>query len=229
MENPTSFNEFYHQLRVRKVPFLAIFAFTIFVTYGVLYAIDFIPEPGVNDTASSTAAVATSTTAQTKDAVGTVHTAELAPAAPVAAEPVKIVFDTLGKSVKVLNPTSDKEADLDKALLSGAVHHPDSADFTKPGNIFILGHSSYLPNVINKNFQSFNGIQKLSWGDTIRVLSTDTEYIYRVEKVFEAKASEVTVPSTPGEARLTLSTCNVFGAKEDRYVVEAVQISHHAL
>ena len=225
METPTSFNEFYHQLHVRKLPFLAVFTITIFITYGFLYAIDFIPEPGVNNTASSTTAVATST--DTKNA--TAVTTPVTPLALVSAEPVKIIFDTLGKTVKVLNPTSAKEADLDQALLSGAVHHPDSADFVNTGNIFILGHSSYLPNVINKNFQSFNGIQKLTWGDTIRVQSVDTEYVYRVEKVYEAKASAVTVPSTPGEARLTLSTCNVFGAKEDRYIVEAVQISHHAL
>lgn len=136
--------------------------------------------------------------------------------------PVRIIFEDLNnKSVPVLNPAASDIASLDAALLKGVVRHPDSADFSEPGNIFILGHSSYLPNVINKNFQAFNGIQKLTWGDTIRVQTADMEYSYRVEEVFEAPASEIFVPATPGEAKLTLATCNVLGAKEDRFVVEA--------
>lgn len=136
--------------------------------------------------------------------------------------PVRIIFEDLNnKEVRVLNPTASDIASLDHALLSGAVRYPESADFSEPGNVFILGHSSYLPNVLNKNFQAFNGIQKLTWGDTIRVQSGDTEYLYRVEEVTEAPASEIFVPDTPGESKLTLATCNVLGAKEDRYVVEA--------
>jgi LPXTG-site transpeptidase (sortase) family protein len=104
------------------------------------------------------------------------------------------------------------------------VRHPDSADFKNVGNIFILGHSSYLPNVVNKSFQAFNGIQKMTWGDKIRLQSADTEYIYRVEKVYKTKASDAVVPPTPGKARLTLATCNSFGSKDDRFVVEAVLI-----
>jgi LPXTG-site transpeptidase (sortase) family protein len=90
--------------------------------------------------------------------------------------------------------------------------------------MFILAHSSYLPTVFNKNFQAFNGIQDLVWGDTIRVRSVDAEYIYSVQKVYQAKASEVAVPATPGKAQLTLATCNSFGSKDDRFVVEATLI-----
>ena len=75
--------------------------------------------------------------------------------------------------------------------------------------------------MLNKSFQAFNGIQKLKWGDTIRLHSGDMEYTYIVEEVFEAPASAVIVPFTPGESRLTLATCNSFGSKEDRFVVEA--------
>jgi LPXTG-site transpeptidase (sortase) family protein len=143
--------------------------------------------------------------------------------------PTRIIIDTLDVDVKVFNPESRDIAELDKALLSGVVRHPDSASFAKAGNMLILGHSSYLPNVMNKNFQAFNGIQKMTWGDKIRVQSEGKEYIYRVQKVYQAKASEITVPFTPGKAMLTLATCNSFGSKEDRFIVEAVLIDQKEL
>lgn len=149
--------------------------------------------------------------------------------APSNSLPRTIIFDTLDKSVAVLNPTSRSIPDLDAALLNGVVRHPDSADYREPGNVFILGHSSYLPNVLNKNFQAFNGIQKLAWGDTIRVQTDEREYTYFVTNVYQAKASEVVVPNTPGKANLTLATCNSFGSMDDRFIVEAKLVEDRLL
>lgn len=212
-----TFNQLFNLLYARKVPFLVTFFVVVFLTYMVLFIIDFIPEPVEEEKDT----LVTETIEQI-DQVEEV-TVEPAVEAPVvvSAYPEKIIFDTLDKEVVVSNPDSREVADLDHALLSGAVRHPDSADFKENGNMFILAHSSYLPNVMNKNFQAFNGIQKLTWGDKIRVQSADTEYVYRVDKVYEAKASEVFVPDTPGQSRLTLATCNSFGSKDDRFMVEA--------
>ncbi len=219
MQDPHSFDDLYRQLRLRKVPFLVVFFLTVMVTYLALVVIDFIPE-----------APAETATEEVAAEIGEVEVAETEPEAPVVeAYPVRITIDKLDREVAVLNPESRNIADLDAALLDGVVRHPDSADFTKDGNILILGHSSYLPNVLNKNFQAFNGLQTLTWGDKIRLTSADTEYVYRVEKVYEAKASEVFVPETPGEARLTLATCDSFGAKDDRFIVEAVLIDKKVL
>ena len=144
--------------------------------------------------------------------------------------PVSITFESLGnRTVPVRNPASRTIAALDNALLSGAVRHPDSADLKNTGNIFILGHSSYLPNVLNKNFQAFNGLQNMTWGDVIRVRSADTEYVYQVDRVYKAKASEVSVPVNTGKAKLTLATCNSFASKDDRFIVEASLVSTRAL
>ncbi len=216
MKTATSFNELYAQFKLRKVPFFIVFFVVVTATYAVLYTIDFIPEPPAPQESEETS----STLAATADE------GEVVADEPVAyPEPIKIIFDSLDeREVLVLNPASREIADLDAALLEGVVRHPDSADFEDEGNIFILGHSSYLPNVMNGNFQAFNGIQKLTWGDRIRLQSKDTEYVYRVEKVYEATASEAVVPFTPGEARLTLATCDSFGSKDDRFIVEAVLI-----
>jgi len=144
--------------------------------------------------------------------------------------PSRIIFDTLdNRTVTVLNPNARSIEALDTALLSGVVRHPDSADFERTGTIFLFGHSSYLPNVMNKNFQAFNGIQKLTWGDTIRLHSSDTEYVYRVDRVYEASANDAEVKIEAGKAKLTLVTCDSFGAKSDRFVVEATLIRENAL
>lgn len=143
--------------------------------------------------------------------------------------PEMIIFDTLGKEIPIINPRDTSVAVLDNALLSGVVRHPESADFLNTGTIFLLGHSSYLPVVHNKNFQAFNGIQDLEWGDTIRLRSADSEYVYTIDRVYEAQASDAMVPIEYGTPTLTLATCNSFGTKDDRYIVEASLVSKHKL
>lgn len=192
-----------------KVVFFFVAVGIITITLGFFALIDFLPEKPGEETATEE----TTPEPESDDIVE----------APVSSEalPVKIIIDALDREVDVLNPTANTVEALDAALLSGVVRHPDSADFVNEGTIFLLGHSSYLPNVMNKNFQAFNGLQKLQWGDVIRLQSADLEYVYSVEKVYEVKASEAEVPLQFDEARLIIATCNSFGTKDDRFVVEA--------
>lgn len=210
-------DKLYSEVKTYKVPFLVVFFAVVFLTYLVLVIVDFIPEP-----------VKAASQGEVLEKEELLETEKIEPVEEetVSSEPypTKIIFDSLDKEVAVLNPESEDIAELDNALLSGAVRHPASADLSTKGNVFILGHSSYLPNVLNKNFQAFNGIQDLVWGDTIRLQTSDAEYVYRVQKVYKAKASEVFVPETPGKAQLTLATCNSFGSKDDRFMVEATLI-----
>ena len=211
---------FFDALWVKKVPFLVVFFVIFTLTYGILFAVDFLPEP---KTSTPAKAVATSTPATTTQEVK-----ETAPVA-MAEEPVSLSIPSLDRVVPVLNPDTRDVVALDAQLLKGVVRHPDGALLGEEGNVVILGHSSYLPNVMNKNFQALNGIQKLKWGDTITLESDGTEYTYRVEKVYQAKASGVTIPTEVSGKRLTLVTCNSFGAKEDRFIVEAKLLSEKAL
>ncbi len=232
-----TFWDVYEQIKRQKLAFFGVFFGTVLFTYFVLFVVDFIPEP-VEKSSDSAVTIVDELVAGVSDTVveAVAEVRERAPLAVIepeskaevldaAALPTKIIFDSLGgREVVVKNPTSRAVADLDAALLGGVVRHPDSADFKNTGNILILGHSSYLPNVLNKNFQAFNGIQKLSWGDTVRVQSIDTEYIYRVDRVYEAKASEVTVPMSDDKAKLTLATCDSFGSTDDRFILEATLV-----
>ncbi len=194
------------------------------LTLSFLTWIDLIPEPKIavevpeTTTEVSTEAEAVST--ESEEVVSTVAPTDvMAAAAPVF--PDTIIIDSIDRTVSVLNPTSREVSDLDAALLYGVVRHPDSATLEQTGTVFLLGHSSYLPNVMNKNFQAFNGIQSLKFGDTIRVQAGEEEYVYRVDRVYRAKADEVTVPIAGEVKRLVLATCNSFGKVDDRYIVEA--------
>lgn len=219
MQNETHTSVQYASPLEQKITFFFVMVGVIALTYGVLFAVDFLPEkPGgtLNATSTATSTLATSSAPNTQNAVAN-------------ALPVKIIFDSLNREVAISNPESDDVAVLDAGLLKGVVRHPDSADFEKTGTIFLLGHSSHLPVVHNKNFQAFNDIEKLGWGDTIRLQSKDTEYVYRVDKTYQAKASTGEIPIQFNTPRLVLVTCNSFGTKEDRYVVEAYLIDTQPL
>lgn len=219
----------------RKWEFVCTFFVVFTLTYALLFALDWLPEAPATDESERGVAVAAASTTAAVTATDTSDRSldDTSEAEDSAAKrddlPATITIDALDRTIPVRNPTSRTIADLDEALLTGVVRHPDSATLTDDGNVFILGHSSYLPNVLNRNFQAFNGIQNLAWGDTIRLTSADTEYVYRVEKVYQAKASALTVPVVGTGSMLTLATCNSFGTTDDRYIVEAKLIETNRL
>lgn len=135
--------------------------------------------------------------------------------------PVQITISDVGVNVNIENPESRDIAVLDKALNKGAVRYPGTGSLTQNANIFLFGHSSFLPNIMNKNYQAFNGLRKLKGGEEIFVDSIDTRYVYRVRSVRLAEAGEIVIDLRMGKRRLTLSTCNSFGDESERYVVDA--------
>ena len=211
----------------RKYTFFGTFFLVFLGSYLILIALDFVPEPKsepeIQDVAVEDATdsiVTESPDAKFNLAIGDVSR-------PIM--PTSIYIKKLDRTIPVLNPITSSIAELDEALLSGVVRHPDSANLAQAGNVFILGHSSYLPSVANKNFQAFNGIQDLEWGDIIEVTSDSYVHIYEVEKVFRASAQDAEVPLTGTGPRLTLATCNSFGSKDDRFIVEAKRIEVRSL
>lgn len=203
----------------RFMPFFLVFSFILVISYGVLLLVDFVPEdPNTRESDM----VSFSEIVDMRD-----QTANVSGAIDVDQYPERIVIEKLGTDAVVLNPANRDIQVLDAALLEGVVRHPDSADFAKKGNMVLFGHSSYLPTVHNKNFQAFNGLEKLTRGDTIRVYSEDREYVYRVEKIYETSVAATDIPLTNGRAELTLVTCNSFGSKDDRFVVEAILIGEY--
>ena len=204
-----------------KTKFTFVFALTFLLSFAFLTWLDFVPEPvkGEKVNKDETTLVVVSDDSEAKNSDTDINTTKEENYTGLL--PEKITFDTLDKTVSILNPVSKSVGDLDHALLSGVVRHPDSATLGQEGTVFILGHSSYLPHVINPNFQAFNDIQKLKWGDVITLEADSKAFIYRVDKVYKAKATDTTVPIASQEKRLILATCNSFGTVDDRYIVEA--------
>lgn len=208
----------------QKYSFFGVFFLVFLFSYLLLVAIDFVPEQKKVEVKQTPQEAPANIEQMAHDAFSYPMDAAHTPVMPDS-----IYIKKLDRTIPVLNPVSREVADLDAALLSGVVRHPDSADLAQDGNVFILGHSSYLPNVLNHNFQAFNGIQNLAWGDTIEITSEGHLHIYEVEKVYKASASDTTVPVSGTGPRLTLATCNSFGSTDDRFIVEAKRVDVRAL
>jgi LPXTG-site transpeptidase (sortase) family protein len=143
--------------------------------------------------------------------------------------PERVIVERLGIDTVVVNPLSSDIATLDAALLQGVVRHPLSGDLNDESNMFLFGHSTGFRVVQNEAFKAFNGLRNAKKGDLIRVQSSTDEYVYRVTNVTLVDAQESLVSFATGKKKLTLTTCNSFGAKEERYVVEADFIGSYAL
>jgi len=97
------------------------------------------------------------------------------------------------------------------------------------GNVVLFGHSSYLPIVGNQAYKTFNGIQKLKPGDIIMISSSSARYTYWVKSVTKESANDAVIPLSVSGRVLTLSTCDSFAKKTDRFVVVADFVESHAV
>lgn len=206
------------QLYARKWSFLGLSILVFAITVYALWRLDLLPNP---PKAAPQVAVSTSPLVA---ATGT-------PAASLAGPelPVKIDIPAISLSAKVADPDTTNVEALDKLLLSGAVHYPTSAKLGEDGNVVLFGHSSYLPIVKNQAYKTFDGIQKLAAGDTILVYSSDRAYTYVVRSVAKESANDAAIPLSVYGRVLTLSTCDSFGAKTDRFVVTADFVESHPI
>lgn len=137
-------------------------------------------------------------------------------------KPSRVVIPGVGIDSVVLQPNSPDISVLDSALEKGAVYYPGSG-FIEQGNIFIFGHSSSLPVVVNQAYKTFSGIEKSRIGDEIILYDRNgKKYTYEIERVYLANAETAFIDLSRSGRRLTISTCNSFGSKSDRWVVDAV-------
>ena len=193
-----------------------VFLIVFFIITVFLFVIDFVPEtPKVNAEVQSSMKTTTSATS-----VVSHSTLE---------NPTQILIEKIGVDMPIANPTSTDINALDEALLGGVVRYPGSGLVGEDANMFLFGHSSYLPVVHNQAFRAFNDLGKLKADDLIRVRSATVESIYRVETVAHAAASDVEVELSHGEKKLTLTTCDSFGKKSDRFIVTAAFVGSYPL
>ena len=134
--------------------------------------------------------------------------------------PQKIEIPKIGVSSTIYIPRSVDVATLDATLAKGAVYYPGSGTLQK-GNMFLFGHSTNWKVVNNQAYKTFNSLDKLVKGDEVQITSNEKKYIYRVTSIKRAADDDVLVEFNKGNRMLTISTCDTFGKKQDRWVVEA--------
>lgn len=188
--------------------FLGVFFAVGFFTLIALYSLNLIPQElqfGPWFAASQEASSSHIANGQTE--------------APIA--PTHIHIPKIGVDTPVSNPESDNVDVLDEWLTKGSVHYPGSGEINY-GNMFLFAHSTGFKVVQNKAYKAFNDLKSLANGDEIYVTGDNGKlYLYTVTSVKMATDKDVLVRFDGVGHMLTLSTCNTFGKKEDRYVVEA--------
>ena len=134
--------------------------------------------------------------------------------------PDRIRIPEVGVDSMIERPQSQDVAVLDEALNRGAVYYPGSGTINV-GNMFIFGHSTGFSVVNNQAYKTFNDLNKLQNGDEIYIDSDGKTFVYRVKNVVLVDESEAYVEFGGTSRMLTISTCNSFGQKQERWVLEA--------
>lgn len=134
--------------------------------------------------------------------------------------PQKIEIAKIGVSSNIYIPSGVDVASLDSALTRGAVYYPGSGTL-QGGNMFLFGHSTNWKVVNNAAYKTFNGLEKLIAGDEIKLTSNGETYVYAVRSVKLADENDALVQFASDGRMLTISTCDTFGQKDDRWVVVA--------
>lgn len=134
--------------------------------------------------------------------------------------PTRLTIPSIGVDTQVYVPRNTSVAVMDADLTKGPVYYPGSGTINT-GNMFIFGHSTSYSVVINKAYKVFNELKNLSEGDMIYVESEGKRFAYRVRSVDKVDKNETMVTFDTKAHLLTLSTCNSFGSKSDRFVVVA--------
>jgi LPXTG-site transpeptidase (sortase) family protein len=134
--------------------------------------------------------------------------------------PDRITIPKIGVNTIIEQPNTRDVSELDRLLQNGAVHYPGSGSVSA-GNMFIFGHSTGFSVVQNPAYKAFNNLEDLSRGDEIEIFADGDIYIYKVTKVTLVNDDQALVEFNNTARTLTISTCNTFGAKQERWVVEA--------
>ena len=134
--------------------------------------------------------------------------------------PEKISIPNIGVNSIIEHPKTQDILTLDNALKRGAVYYPGSGSLEE-GNVFLFGHSSNWKVVQNQAYKTFNGLNKLQEGEDIVLEAKGYEYVYKVDRVSLVDENTAFVNLKNTGNTLTISTCNTFGAKQERWVVEA--------
>lgn len=208
------FNSYNHDSFYDNVLYFVTVAVAVFtITFGTLYFFDLVP-----NSFQSGDIVSTDDVDRNDDDV---EQNNLTPTT----FPDSLSIPKIGLETTVGKPQTPDFVTLNDYLARGAVYYPGSGSIEQ-GNMFIFGHSADIyRNVQNQALKVFNGFQKLVPGDSVIVTADGVRYVYKVISVQKVTEDDALVTFDTTKRKLTLSTCDTFGQKQDRIVVEA-EFSH---
>lgn len=134
-----------------------------------------------------------------------------------------ILIPKIGVQAPIMFADSKKQGDIDKLLLEGVVHYPDTAMPGERGNVFITGHSSYYWWSNGKFNNVFSILDKLVVGDTINIIYNYKRYTYEVRSMKIVFPTDISVLDQGGGNELSLMTCTPVGTNYKRLIVKAIQ------
>jgi len=150
-----------------------------------------------------------------------VASGQAATSTQVSVLPERLIIEKLDKDLKVINPQTTDLNVLDKEMMHGVVRYPESGTLGEGGkNIVIFGHSARIPGYYGA-YRNFNDIETLVEGDTIVLQSSGKEYVYRVSRVYKKDANTDDLALDTSNNKLTIVTCDGFGKRSDRWIVES--------
>lgn len=135
--------------------------------------------------------------------------------------PESISIPKIGVDSRIHIPPAVDVATLDAVLQKGAVYYPGSGTL-QSGNMFLFGHSTNWQVVNNEAYRTFNGLDKLMQGDEIYVYAQGKTYVYTVMTTKRVSENDTVIEFDQNARMLTISTCDTFGRKQDRWVTEAL-------
>lgn len=223
MKNNKSF------LTKEEANFILYFFGVFLLTFSVLYTLGLLPSE-ISDSENS--ALDDLRLNAVEMASNTSSNEVIPPPQTVAREPgespVRIIIPDAKVDVLVQNPNTTNVTVLDEYLRKGAVRYPESA-LLGDGNVLLFGHSTNWEVVQNQAYKAFNGVEKLKQGALVHVNSLNSRYTYSVTKVTLVNAEEEFIDFSRKDNMITISTCNSFGQKQERYVVEAMFVEKVSL
>lgn len=135
--------------------------------------------------------------------------------------PNTLNIPSLGIQVPVTYPVSNKESDIQDALISGVAWYPGTALAGQIGNMYIAGHSSDNPWSKGNYKTVFALLPKLELGQEIQITdSAGRFYTYKIieTKIVSPKDFSVLIQPTD-RFLLTLQTSYPLGTALKRYIV----------
>ncbi len=179
--------------------------------------------PAVVSTSTQTTDANTNTEASNAQGVSSNNASYVRPGGTAVELPSRIEIPKVGINIEVRNPSSTDYKVLDTELTKGAVRYPGSG-YPGKGNMLLFGHSTGYKVVRNQAYKAFNDIKTLVEGDSIFIHTGTQTYEYRVTSVKKVNKYDTKITFEGAGDMITLSTCDSFGTKSDRYVVEATLV-----